>query len=389
MNRKQLIFLLAVLVVTGSAGLVLLNRNKESWAVPEAKMGDKVLPNFQPNDVAAIHIKGRSDLNLAHKSDLWRVQERNEYPADFHKISDILIKLKGLKVVESETVEPSDLGRVNLDEPGNGSSSGTLIEFKDAQGKVIDALLLGKRHIHEADESSHSPIVGGKADGCYVLLPSDPKNVMLISDALGGLGPNPEQWLSKDFFKVEKMKSCALTSTNAANSWKISRESESSPWILADAKPGEVLDINQAFRIADSLISPRFVDITSTNVPAETGLDKPMVAAIETFDHFTYTIKIGAKSLEGHYYLTVAVTAEIPIQDTTKKLQEKLKQEQALAPWVYMVGSWIMDPLLLDRARILQGSKEDNAAEADKPATSAATNKASPAEHQWTPRVIQ
>ena len=91
MNRKQLILLLLVLAIIGGAGLVLLNRNKESWAEPEAKMGEKVLPNFQPNAVAAIHIKGGSDLNLVHKNDIWRVQERDDYPANFHQISDMLI----------------------------------------------------------------------------------------------------------------------------------------------------------------------------------------------------------------------------------------------------------------------------------------------------------
>jgi len=196
------------MAIIGGAGLVLLKRNQESWAVPEAKMGDKVLSNFQPNDVAAIHIKGGADLNLVHKNDLWRVQERNDYPANFHQISDLLIKLKDLKVVESETVEPSELGRVNLDEPGHGSESGTLVEFKDGKGKVLAALLLGKKHI---PESSPSPFNRGTPDGRYILLPSDPKDVLLISEALTSLEPNAQQWLSRDFFKVEKMKSISVT----------------------------------------------------------------------------------------------------------------------------------------------------------------------------------
>src|SRR5665213_3411377 len=128
MNRNQLILILVVLAVIGGAGLVLLNHNKESWVAPEAKMGGKVLPTFQPNDVAAIHIKGVSDLNLVRKNDIWRVQERGDYPANFGDIRDVLIKLQDLKVVQSEMVGPSQLSRVELNEPGKGSGTGTLVE---------------------------------------------------------------------------------------------------------------------------------------------------------------------------------------------------------------------------------------------------------------------
>jgi Domain of unknown function (DUF4340) len=412
MNRKQLILLLVVLAVIGGAGLVLLNQHKESWAVHEAKMGDKVLPNFQPNDVAAIHIKGGADLNIVREKDVWRVKERGDYLANFGQISDLLIKLRDLKIVEAETVGSSDLARVNLDEPGKGVDSGTLVEFKDGQGKVLASLLLGKKHMRQQNESSPARLVGGDPDGRYILLPGDPKDVLLISDALNSLQPNPRQWLNKDFFKVGKMKSISLASTNAANSWKLTRETESSPWVLIDGKPGEVLDTKKISPIVNALNLPMFVDVASTNASGNSGWDKPMVVTIETFDHFAYALKVGAKGGgEDSYRMTVAVTADIPMervsgkdelpdekkkldkefQDNNRKLQDKLKQEQALAPWVYVVNSWIMDPMLHDRAQILQGNTEEKAADAGNMSTpSAATKQGStPADSGWTPHVIK
>lgn len=411
MNRKQLILLLVFLAVIGGAGLVLLNKHKESWAVHEAKMGDKVLPDFRPNDVASIHIKGGSDLNIVRKNDIWRVPERNDYPANFGQISDLLIKLRNLKVVEAETVGPSDLGRVNLDEPGKGSESGTLVEFKDMQGKVLAALLLGKKYLRQQNELSPTHLVGGEPDGRYILLPVDPQNVMLISDPLNTLQPNPRQWLNKDFFKVEKMKSISLTSTNADNSWKLSRETESAPWVLMDGKPGEILDTNKISPIVNALNLPMFVDVASPSATVNTDLDKSMVVTIETFDHFAYTLKIGAKGAEDVRRVTVAVTADIPtergagkdeqpdekkkldkeFQNKNKRLQDKLKQEQALAPWVYMVNSWILDPLLYDRARILQGNAEEKAADDGKTPTPSPAMKAgsTSGEPGWTPSVIK
>ncbi|HTB63303.1 MAG TPA: hypothetical protein VK737_06905, partial [Opitutales bacterium] len=79
------------------------------------------------------------------------------------------------------------------------------------------------------------------------------------------------------------------------------------------------------------------------------------------------------------------VRAEIPASDKAAKLQAKLKQEQALASWVYLVNSWILDPATRDRAQLLQGRKDSvpagvaNAGASDE-------NKPKPS---WTPRVIQ
>ena len=60
-------------------------------------MGQKVFPSFPVNDVAAIHVKAAGDLHLVRKDDRWRVQERNDYPANFSQISDLLLKLADLK----------------------------------------------------------------------------------------------------------------------------------------------------------------------------------------------------------------------------------------------------------------------------------------------------
>ena len=92
MNRKQLIFLLVALVVLGGACLALLKRNQDSWNTPSNMAGGKLFPNFQVNDAAAIHIKGAEDLTLEKKNDRWSVRERDDYPANFSQISELLIK---------------------------------------------------------------------------------------------------------------------------------------------------------------------------------------------------------------------------------------------------------------------------------------------------------
>ena len=100
MNRRQFALILFALLIVGAAGLILINRNRQSWNVREARVGDKVMHNFRFNDVAAIHIKSSdADFNVVKQGDTWRVPERNDYLANYAQIKDLVIKMRDLKVV--------------------------------------------------------------------------------------------------------------------------------------------------------------------------------------------------------------------------------------------------------------------------------------------------
>ena len=309
------------------------------------------------------------------------MRERGDYPANFSQIRDLLIKLGDLKISQSEPIGPSQLARMELEPPGKGPSSGTFVEFLDKQGKTLQSILLGKKHVQES--SSPSPFGGGEfPDGRYVLLAEDNKDLLLVSDPLESIEVNPESWLDHDFFKVEKLQSISLVSTNATNSWKLTRETETSPWVLADTNAGETLDSNKVSSLGGALSYASFVDVATNAAPAVTGLDKPLALTLSTFDHFTYELKVGGKTPENNFYLKVAVAAALPseraagkdekpedktkldkeFQDKTKALQDKLAKEKSFGQWVYVVGSSLMDPLIRDRSQLFVDKKEETPA---------------------------
>jgi Domain of unknown function (DUF4340) len=399
MNRKQLITLLVLVVLVGGAGLLLIKNRDKSWESANPSLGKKVLGEFPVNDVAAISVKqGTNELNLA-KKDIWRVRERNDYPASYSEISDFLIKAKDLKTVQTEKVGPSQLPRLGL-VTGQGTNAATTVEFKDQGQKTIRSMLLGKKHTRKTGRPSPFGDMddAGYADGRYVKV-GDSDTVILISDALANIDPKPEQWLNKDFFKIEKPRSIAVTFQNATNSWKLTRETETGEWKLADAKPTEQIDTSKVSGVSNPFSSPQFNDV-STN---SESTDKGTVATIETFDNFTYTIKVGQKTND-NYPIALNVSAQIAKErppgkdekpedktkldkefaDKQKKLQEKLDQEKPYEKWVYLVSSWTVDPLLKERSQLLMEKKEEKkdekpAAGAPQPGPVAATPTAAPA----------
>lgn len=399
MNRNQFSLLLFLVVVLGMAGLIVYNKQNDVGKSGDPAIGKKLLPNLPVNDIGVVTLKqGTNQVTLAKKDGTWRVRERNDYPANYSEISDFLIKASDLKVVQSEKVGPSLLGRLEL-LPGAGTNAALEVAFKDQSDKQLQSLLLGKKHMQKSKTPSPYGDTGeaGWPDGRYVKVGATSDTVAVISDALANVEPKPEQWLNKDFIKVEKVRGVAVAFPEMTNSWKLNRETETGEWKLAEAKPTEPLDSSKTSGVSNPLSSPSFSDVDTTSKPEQLGLDKPTVVTLDTFDNFTYTLKVGQKTND-NYPLLVAVSAQLPKERTPakdekaedkdkldkqfkeqqKKLEEKLTQEQAFGKWTYLISSWTLDPLLKNRSQLLVEKKEEPKKE-EKPAA-ALTEPAKPIE---------
>ena len=387
MNRKQLITIVILAVILGGLGIHFFNAQKDSYQTTDAKMGQKLLPEFPINDVAHIQIKqGTNQLNLVKQEDAWKVRERYNYPANFSEIGDFLRKMWDLKTVQSVAVGPSQLGRLELNSSDTATNSGTLVDFKDKTDKSLKSLMLGKKYVKESAGGA-SPYGGGDFPvGRYVMVVETSPKVWIVSDALTSIEPKADQWLNKDFFKIEKIKAVSVTHTNATNSWKLTRDTETADFKLEEAKPNEQLDTPKASGAGHALSSPSFTDVLPADAkPEQTGMDKAIVATLDTFDDFNYTIKLAKAGADENYNLNMTVNAIFPkerppgkdekpadkdkldkeFKEKIKKLEDKLKQEKQYEKWVYVVGKWSVDPLLKERKDLLAEKKEEPPKSAD------------------------
>ena len=381
MNKKQFAILVFVLLVLGGAGLVLYKRQNLAWTSTVAGTSKKILGDLPINAITRIEIRhGTNELNLFKTNEQWLVKERGDYPANFSQISGFLIKAQGLKAVQVEPIGQSQLGRLDL-ATGQGTNLATEVDFEGGDGKVINTLFLGKKHMRKSTQPSPYGGDEGWPDGRYVMVGGNKNTVMVISDPLTEIEPDPAQWLNKDFFKVEHASEIAVDFPVATNSWKLTRQTEFGQWKLANPVSGDELDSNKVSSISNPLSNPSFADVAVDVALKETGLDHPTVIKLDTFDQFHYTVKVGDETND-QYYLTVATTADIPQKrpegkdekpDEKAKLdkafathkqqmEDKLKKEQALGKWTYLVSSWTVQPLLKKRSELLVEAKPEKAA---------------------------
>jgi len=384
MNRKQFIILIGLLIVLGGAGKLLQTSHQTNASAGEEGAGKKLMGDSFPfNDVTLIHLKqDTNEVTLVKKQDIWKVAERKDYPANFSSISDFLLKLKDIKVVQKEEIGASQLGRLQLAPQGQGTNSGLVAEFKAADEKVLATLTLGKKHFAKPTAQQKQFGMGdeGFPDGRYVMAGKDTSSALLIPDALASAEPKPESWLSKDFFKVERAREISVSYPVSSNSWTIVRDTESGNWKLQDAKGDEKLDDARASGVATPFASVSFDDVLTGDTDATAlGMSNPTVVNVKTFDDFVYKVQVGIKLPQG-YPLTLSVSSEFPAQrvpakdekpedktkadkawaDRRKQLESNLADARKFENWTYLVPSWSLDALLKERKDLLVEKKAES-----------------------------
>lgn len=378
MNRKQFLTLLVLVAVIGGAGLLVNKQRQGDWQQSSAGGGQKLADKLDVNAVAAVTIKSSAgELNLTKSGDAWVVKERGDYSANFSNIADLIRKFADVKAVQTEQVGASQYARLELQAPGDGEGKGTLVELKGKDGKALKSVVLGKKQLKK---SEGGPFGGGEFPvGRWVRDTASKDTVIVTSEQFSDAEPKPENWLDKEFLKVEKLKSVAVSyATNAAGGWKATRETEGAEWKLADVKAGENVDTNKLSALGSPLSSPSFSDVVANPQPDKLGLDKPATLVLETFDGFTYTAKAGTASGD-NYPFQIAVAANFPkartpgkdekpedkdkldkeFAEAQKKLSEKFAADQKYAKWTYLVSKYTLDSVLKSRADLMVEKKED------------------------------
>jgi hypothetical protein len=156
--------------------------------------------------------------------------------------------------------------------------------------------------------------------------------------------------------------------------WKLERENESAEWKFADAKPEEEVDKTKASALANSISNLSFTDVLDPQTRPETnGLDHPSTATIETFEGFTYTLRIGKQSGET-YPALCSIEATLPARGSPapnenpeeqkkfdeefarkkKTLEEKLAKEKKFEGRPFLINKSTVVQLLKDRADLIK-----------------------------------
>lgn len=376
MNSKQIGILAAVLVLLGGLAAWLHFGGTGAWKQADTKSGAQVLPGLVVNSVASLRINaGKDQVTLERKGEAWSIKERGGYPADAQKIGPFLLKLAGLKVVQTDAISEALRPRLQLAPPGQ-TDGGTALDMTDAAGKSLGSLIIGKAL------TKKSEIPGATQEtptGRYLLVREQPTVAVAVNDPLSDIDANPKAWLDQSFAKPERVKSITLAADGKPR-WRVARAEEAGiAWQLQDAAKTEELDGNKPQELAGTLGNLALVDVAVSPKPDELGLTNGDMLTVETFDGLTYVYTIGRKNGENRA-VTVSLTgtpAPAPERTPAKdeKAEDKAKldkqykeaqtaraariaKEQAMDKKVFLIADALVAPLLKERAALLKPKSE-------------------------------
>ncbi len=381
MKKSQLIILgIVALAAVGAAYLTRQASQPSSVATTGA--GQKVFPSFPLNDVAEIIVTSTSGTASVRRTDNgWVVPQRANYPANFDSISSGLRSVWEMTTAQSVTAGPSQMPRLGLVKPADAEPNkphGTLLKFLGADGKELAWLLLGK----EVQRESAQPMMmnfGGV--GRYLMSSAMPGRAWVINDTLSQFAERPADWLDKAFFSVSSLKSIEVEEDGKPK-WKAERIEATADIQIVPSGTKENYDPDKVRPLGNVLSFVNFNDVAGKageNPDPATGLDKPTVATLETFDGFRYKLAIGAATPQNERHVRVQVEGSFKTEreaakdekpedkeqldkqhaEKLKQLKEKLAREKKLEDWIYLVAEGSLESLLKDRKDFFKETAEN------------------------------
>ena len=319
MNKKNLI----ALVVVATLGVIayLTSKNNDDQPSSKTGIGAEVVKKIDPTKITAITITDKNgSVTLEQKDQQWNVLERDGFEAKFEDIQQLVSDSVTLKSLRQINASEKQYGRFELVDPSSSQDkSGLKLEFKGSDNKVLKTLLIGKKSSSNSGANAGSPF--GSSDNQRFVLADGIINVIEIdySSALNDIAADASEWLNKDdFLKIEKIKSVSVNHPDKANSWSLTREKDGDDMTLVDAKEGEKLDSSKGNSAGRVFGFANFDDVASKEIdPKDIGMDKAVSANIETFEGYTFAIKM-SKSGEDHYMTVNAAGTRVPQDDESK-----------------------------------------------------------------------
>lgn len=229
--------------------LVELRGNEEP-----ATSGERMFPHLraQIENIDSIEVL-RADFDepvkLLRSGDRWAVGNRNDYPADFTKIRELLQALADARIIEIKTARPELHHRLGLQSPDVAGSKGTQISLS-------------------GNNLSFVVIVGNTARGNLTYIRNASEDQTWLIDQNPTLPATANEWLLTDLVNLKSAEVVEVSIMHTGgDTILISRAPEDeAQFVVADIPQGrELSNATVANNIAGALSDLSFDDIRPAN----------------------------------------------------------------------------------------------------------------------------
>ena len=346
MKSKTVLVLVGVVALLAVAAAILVGPGKEE--ARQTAMGQEVFSDLPFQKIHKIRITSRnSAATIEKKEHGWGVVEKGGYPADFPKISELVEKLRDLKIGRSFSVDPEIKDRLALYSPSetgvDPEKSAIQLVLLDEQERPLADLLIGKARESDSGFGGHYLMRGGQP------------TVLLVDKAFKFLSAAPEEWLQLQVIDVaaDTIQKVAFYQNGKDKPvYEIVRPEKGKDFELAGAAGKQAADRNKISRVAEAL-SPLSAEDVIDAAEAGKGVsfDRADRFVFATFDGRRYGIELGPSfSREDKTYSYARLTKDAPAS------AEKAPDEYR--GWIYVLSDWQTGDFIRKREELLASKTE-------------------------------
>lgn len=373
-------------VLTAAAAIVIIAAyfasRDTSTSSNEGLMGRKLFPDLAVNDVEKISLRSAtSSFSTALIGDSWGLPDKFNFPADFQKIRNALMKLQEVKIGQVVDLDDKQKKEMQLlpppasptpaptNKPPETPEYGTELVLSGKGGKVVASLLIGDSRRRKSSREPDSP---GYPDGRYVS-PDSGKTVYLLSDNLDDFSSDPKSWWNTDIMSLQSsdMDEFTIQHPGAPAVSLVRSPTNKNDWVVRNLAPDEETDTSKAGSVESVLGYLRFSDIADPAWSDEkTGMDKAVVFSARTTKGETYTVQIGKTVGDGKdRYARIRASwakPEVTSTNTPPSTNDWAKAEAAVkslqektAKWTYVLDYYKTDTMTYRRDDLVRKKQKE------------------------------
>lgn len=340
-----------------------LYREKPQQAAPFIK-GTPLVQGMDLESVKKVEVsKGGDSVTLAWNNDKRRyeVVEKQGYPADEKKVTDLIWDFQDIKCAERETENPknhAELG-VTADDPKGGS-----VTFRNAKDETMVKVLVGKSLEH--------------GTGVYVRI--DGQDAVYSTKETPSFSADPTNFMDTQILNVKKEDLSMVSVATPEGSYVI-EQSDTGKIQLQGVPDGMKAKQSDVETVFDALSYFNFNDVLKDDA----GIEWKGTYTCKNTTGTGYAVRVGSKNAKHYVQVRGIVPSNEDIQkqfqvhENTSKSEIKKKSEALLkaqkadefnrtkAHWIFEVSQWKAKNLIKPMKSLIE---KDDPSKAEKVAAS-------------------
>lgn len=271
MNTKNIIIALATVVVVITAW-----QTSREKAPATTIQSESLYPGLvdQINDVTGITIRStQTTTELARERGRWVVANRDNYPATFANVKNVLLNIANATIVEQKTSNPERYAQIGVADLDDTNSKATLVDIEGGANGTLASLLIG-------NERSASQLNARQ----FYVRKSGEAGALLVEGELN-VSARPQDWVDSDVVNVatERVRKVTITAADGSTV-VVSKEKPADNFFSLENVPD---GFTAKSRSVISSLGAVLLDVKFENVAAASRIQdaEPVsTAEIRTFD---------------------------------------------------------------------------------------------------------